>query len=462
MPPDRLVLVISDLHMGADPLDDFDEDIARHFVAFLEEWRTYAGDVELVINGDLLDFVQAPPFRGAELEDETHYGTPLCFTADQSLQKLDTIATEHAAVFEALGRFLAAGDGKRITVMPGNHDADFYWPQVRSAFTTRLCGSSATAASRLAFHLDRVYRPAGHEHLWIEHGHQLDTVNAFFAEGAARWSDRDPPIFLARSGERRLYACIGTRFLIRYLNGLDEDYPLVDNIKPFGRFLQIFGASALAAGYPLKAAVAVGAMLRYLAGTGIGRPSDLLEDDSGPEPDYDRALKQAVAMAVPDERRAFAEALVRAGFPATRSPQIMLDRPESARILGDFVAEHLDVLDVFGETNPAGVLSLGRAFRIDETHEQLVAAERILDDRSNGCRYVIMGHTHQRVDGDRFFNTGSWTRYYEYQPDEKLHAWAMLRAGSYANFPYWLGFLRSEAGRAPTVTLNKVASRTSD
>jgi UDP-2,3-diacylglucosamine pyrophosphatase LpxH len=461
MPPDRLVLVISDLHIGADPLDDFDEDIERHFVAFLDEWGRHAGNVELVINGDLLDFVQAPPFKGAELEDETHYGTPLCFTEEQSLQKLDAIATQHTAAFEALATFLAAGDGKHVTVMPGNHDADFYWPQVRSAFT-RLCGSNAAAAARLGFHLDPVYRPAGHEHLWIEHGHQLDKVNAFFAEGAARWSDRDPPIFVARSGERRLYECIGTRFLIRYLNGLDKDYPLVDNIKPFGRFLQIFGASAFAAGYPLKAAVAVGAMLRYLAGTGIGRPSDLLEDESGTETDYDRALKHAVAMAVPDERRAFADALVRAGFPATGSPEIMLDRPESARILGDFVAEHLEVLDVFGETNPAGVLSLGRAFRIDETHEQLVAAERILGDRSNGCRYVTMGHTHQRVDGDRFFNTGCWTRYYEYRPNEELHAWAMLQAGSYARFPYVLGFLRSEAGQAPTVALHEFASRTSD
>ena len=36
--------------------------------------------------------------------------------------------------------------------------------------------------------------------------------------------------------------------MILFLNDLDRDYPYVDNVKPFSRFLQLFGASALSPG----------------------------------------------------------------------------------------------------------------------------------------------------------------------------------------------------------------------
>ena len=71
--------------------------------------------------------------------------------------------------------------------------------------------------------------------------------------------------------------CIGTRFLNRFLNQLDEAYPYVDNVKPFSRFLEIFGASVFFRGYgPLKALVAVGSMVKYLAVTLSKKPTDLL------------------------------------------------------------------------------------------------------------------------------------------------------------------------------------------
>jgi len=98
----------------------------------------------------------------------------------------------------------------------------------------------------------------------IEHGHRYDKVNSFDVNGHERWSAEEPPILKSKDGEERLYECIGTRFLIRYLNGLDARYPFVDNVKPFSRFLKIFGASALTLGWgPLDAAVCVAKMLPY-------------------------------------------------------------------------------------------------------------------------------------------------------------------------------------------------------
>lgn len=459
MSAERRVLVISDLHVGAGLLDDFDSEVEQHFVAFLEHWLHDAGDVELVINGDMMDFVQAPPFTGADLEDTAVDGTPLCFTEDQSVRKFAAIAQHHPAAFDALARFLG-GAGKSLTILPGNHDADLYWPQVQSALRARLSERDSGATARVRIHLDPVYRPAGHEHLWIEHGHQSDEVNAFMIGGRPYWSAQRPPILRGRTGAQRLYECIGTRLLIRYLNRLDADYPLVDNVKPFGRFLKIFGASALTPGYgPLKVSVLIGAMMRYLSGTIATRPSDLMELDTDASRDDVEALRRAAMAALPSELAAFGRALLVAGFAEHGAVVTLLENDETARRLADFVAEHIEVLEAFGSHEPEASMALGRAFTADESGDLQAVASRILRDASHNCRFVTMGHTHQVVDDGSYFNTGCWTRYYEYRPEETLRPWAMLKAGSYATFPYSLRFLRSETTSRATVCLDTFAER---
>jgi UDP-2,3-diacylglucosamine pyrophosphatase LpxH len=456
---ERLLLVISDLHMGVGALDDFDAEIEKHFVGFLGEWRANSTPVELVINGDLLDFVQAPPFTGRKLEARSSTGIPLCFTQQQSLDKLTAIAGNHAPAFGALREFLKAG--KSVTILPGNHDADFFWPDVRSAFARHVCGKDRAASKRLRIHLDPVYRPKEHEHLWIEHGHQFDPLNAFFVGDRPCWSEKTPPIRATRSGENRLYECVGTRFLIRYINKLDADYPFVDNVKPFSRFLQIFFTSAVVPGYgPLKAAIALAAMWRYLETIAFERPSDLLEF---PEvEDLDQALTDAVEAALPGQRAAFAKALAKARFRDDRSPLLLVRDEESRRQLSDFLADHLDIVDTLGAEEPEGVMALGKGFIADETDDLRQGAERILDDPSHACRYVTMGQTHESIDGNRYFNTGSWTRYYQHVADRRLRPWSMLRTNSFKYFPYALKFLRSESGPPPRVTLGTFAHRDDD
>ena len=69
--PNKLV-VISDLHMSAQALDDFDTEIEQKFVLFLSSLKSRPESIELVINGDFLDFVQAPPVEEAGLSlDDT-------------------------------------------------------------------------------------------------------------------------------------------------------------------------------------------------------------------------------------------------------------------------------------------------------------------------------------------------------------------------------------------------------
>src|SRR5439155_11225955 len=118
----------------------------------------------------------------------------------------------------------------------------------------------------LIYSLDPVYRPTMCPSVWIEHGHQHDPVNNFLFKGEPCWSANNPPIRRDQWGTERLYECIGTRFLIQFLNDLDKKYPYVDNVKPFWRFLQLFGASALRPGFgSVQAAVAVAFMDAFLA-----------------------------------------------------------------------------------------------------------------------------------------------------------------------------------------------------
>ena len=452
-----MLLVISDLHMGAGALDDFESEIEGHFVDFLRHFGSQSGPVELVINGDLLDFVQAPPFTGKELEGDTAAGIPLCFTQAQSREKLAAIARQHAASLQALGEFLC-DEEKSITILPGNHDADFFWPDVRTDFLACL-QAAGNGASRVRFHLDRIYRPKADPRVWIEHGHQFDRVNSFFNGEYACWHEENPPIFVARDASRRLYECVGTRFLIRYLNTLDAEYPFVDNVKPFWRFVQLFGASAFQAGFgPLKAVVAVSAMLRYLARTGIANPSEFLEavpkGEGASEQSAAAVLLEAVRRASREDRRNFTEALERAGFAVQSSLEMLLSDAEAANQLAEFLADHLEVADALGDVEDQGVLELGKGFTVNETDELRKGAAAILKEPANGCDVVIMGHTHERVDEAGYLNTGSWTRYYEVPASGKLEPWSVLRSRSYERFPYRLDYasVASPGGRAELKT----------
>ena len=134
---DTTIAIVSDLHLGEGVLDDFDEELEAHFIEFLQWLGDVPGPVELVINGDFLDFAQATPWRGSGLESETLDRVPLCFTEQQSVLKFNAIRKAHQATFNALWHFLEV-EKHRIVLLPGNHDADFFWPRVRQLFVEEV------------------------------------------------------------------------------------------------------------------------------------------------------------------------------------------------------------------------------------------------------------------------------------------------------------------------------------
>src|SRR6266545_159921 len=443
----RLIVIISDLHMGAGPLDDFDADIELQFVAFLNDLSKKSRPVELVINGDFLEFVQSEPWKPKELRASSANDQPLCFTEQQSLAKLDSILRYHPNVFTALGRFLAGNSDHQICILPGNHDPDLFWQGVR----VRLQAAIETAAKipvgdRLKFHLDEVYRPASAPSVWIEHGHQHDRCNDFYIGDEPFWSTLRPPILPDRSGKLRLIECVGTRFLNKYLNQLDEAYPFVDNVKPFSKFLKSFGMSALAPGYgPVTAAVAVWGILKYVASTIKKSPHDLLGIEQGIPPSAGAVVAAAWERLPEPEGKLFVEKLRSKGVAINAPLPMLLASDRFAETILDILAENLDLAGSLPEPDPAllgiggegATLALAGGYVADESAELIKAARRAI--QHSGAGPVIMGHTHESQDhphGLNYVNTGSWTRYLRAQAGEQRSSWALLKRGAASHFPF--------------------------
>jgi UDP-2,3-diacylglucosamine pyrophosphatase LpxH len=441
---ERLLHIISDIHVGEGPLDDFESELQELLIAFLRRLVATSVPVELVINGDFLDFAQASPWSGATLESETGDGIPLCFTLGQSLQKFNAIHDAHRALFDAFAWFLSAKPENRLTILPGNHDADLFWPEVRQAFEAALPGRRHPG--QLVFICSRNYRPDNRPWLWIEHGHQFDPINAFFVGVDERWSESEPPILFDRNGEARLLECVGTRFLIRHLNALDARYPYVDNVKPFSRFLKLFGASALSPGFaPLDAAVAVSRSVAWATHTVLTKPGDLLSAQGPDGKPLLHPLFDWIKRANPAQRLVLAEALRTHGLSFPYTLDVAIERPaDSMRVL-EVVADHPELVSGIGERDASllgaepGYLTMAKGFVADET-KLLQAGARIIAEAHPEITAVVMGHTHEPFDADdgvRYLNLGSWTRYW--QADNKAtQPWTVLKEKSYERFPYRL------------------------
>lgn len=197
------LLVISDVHLGeyAKEMDriGYLKGFARgdsELCAFLEYHQSrWIGGVpwRLVINGDFIDFI-AVTFQPSESqttaqpelelsEDESRFG--LDSSADKVVWKLDRIIDRHGELFTYLADFI--GHGNSVDILYGNHDVEFWWPEVHARFRERLRqiyfgGESVEGkdpeafVKRVRFHPWFLYE-AGK--FYIEHGNQYDDFSSF-------------------------------------------------------------------------------------------------------------------------------------------------------------------------------------------------------------------------------------------------------------------------------------------
>ena len=105
---DTLLVFLSDCHIGGDNGRDIFES-PDDLAALFNDVAAHPGPVELVLAGDFFDCLRIGSVASGENRASTTIARP-----------------EYGALFAAL-RSLAAGTGRTVTYLPGNHDAEIWW-----------------------------------------------------------------------------------------------------------------------------------------------------------------------------------------------------------------------------------------------------------------------------------------------------------------------------------------------
>ncbi|MBI3179875.1 MAG: hypothetical protein HYZ27_09460 [Deltaproteobacteria bacterium] len=205
---DYNLLVISDVHLGEDVLINGPEHMGEYiralnrelaeFIASHRARRVDGRPWHLLVNGDMFDFVKVSlrpepedayvAWARGEREVESE-GGGIPNTAANVTWKLQRILEIHRPLFKELAAFVL--DGNRLTIIEGNHDAEFYFDDVRACLrdeVVRLGGrlhreqrrrqafDEAALAERVQF---RSWFDASPGRYHIEHGNQYDEMCSF-------------------------------------------------------------------------------------------------------------------------------------------------------------------------------------------------------------------------------------------------------------------------------------------
>ncbi|HYV98067.1 MAG TPA: hypothetical protein VE967_11475 [Gemmatimonadaceae bacterium] len=438
----RQTFIISDLHLGgvyardAAPNDrgfricTHANDLARFIDALTAK---PAGDpmIELVINGDLVDFL-------AERNAQTGEFASFNFDQDAALRKLGDIVTRDRVIFDALGRFLARGH--RLVILLGNHDIELTMPAVRAALARAVGAMRGT---------DYEFVPGDEAYVvgdtLIEHGNRYDAWNMVDHEGLQRIAAS-----LSRSQRAVREAFTpppGSEMVARVINPIKEQYKFVDLLKPETGavvplllalepgFRSVMGKVALLAARA-RNAVRV-SVQKPTQAAGIG--SDIGSWDSMDSFGSDIASGfDASAPAAPTDGDGALDALLREQLGADAGAVRSVLNENAPRTAGSDISTFGEIVDrtvgmarlllaTSGTDHRARLNALLAAFRSlqnDQTFDETVeTAKEYLDAAtglaSNGIRNVVFGHTHmaKRIplpSGGFYLNSGTWADVMEF------------------------------------------------
>jgi UDP-2,3-diacylglucosamine pyrophosphatase LpxH len=154
LPKNTLVVFVSDSHIGGDPGCDGFESPAELRELF-EELAAHEGPVELILAGDLFDFLQI---------GKVPEGT------DRAA--LTISRPEYESMFAALRSFREK-EGKRVVYLPGNHDAEGWWnPKIQETLKNR-----GLVDDFAYYYLVQLEAGGRRRVIYCEHGNQLDPAN---------------------------------------------------------------------------------------------------------------------------------------------------------------------------------------------------------------------------------------------------------------------------------------------
>jgi len=232
-------IVVSDLHLGEgrNPrtgayarMEDFfwDDEWLRFCEYLISGAELENHGLRVVLNGDCFDLLQmVRPYDGPLPTKRTERVYGAGSAPGKGAWKLSLILDGHPRFVEGLGALLAAGH--EIVVVTGNHDAEFYWPDVQNRLRERV---EAAAAVRLregetisgTIRFEQWFLLVDGD-FWIEHGHRYDQINSFRFQLE--------PVLPNTGGypdESLLRLPIGSLFARYLFNPIDNRYPLADNM----------------------------------------------------------------------------------------------------------------------------------------------------------------------------------------------------------------------------------------
>jgi UDP-2,3-diacylglucosamine pyrophosphatase LpxH len=241
----RRVFVLSDLHLGpGGSLTTFHE--AERLCALLKSWKDGERIDELILSGDIFDFLQLEGYDG--------------FDSALSVTRFEEIARnpQTRAVLDGL-QSLAERPGVEITVLSGNHDPEMLADDVRDAFEGAIqrrgsvrWADDAPLIPRNGKILPvwgRAVHLAGDEanlerQVWVVHGDRWDPSNII---------DRDA-VRAATKAKAAVSLPLGSHLVFEVLSKIKRHHRWVDELKP-----------ELPAVVPLLLAIAPKEMASYLS-----------------------------------------------------------------------------------------------------------------------------------------------------------------------------------------------------
>ncbi|MBL6989256.1 MAG: metallophosphoesterase [Bacteriovoracaceae bacterium] len=220
----RTVIVLSDLHMGAgvvvndrkNYLEDFHYD--KELIDLLEYYSSgkfYNREVELVLNGDIFDFLAVPFVQ--YFDDEF-------WSEKASIEKLKMIVEPHKDFIQALISFVSIKKKKIIYIL-GNHDAELIFQSLREYFLS-LFPEKHRGKCEFLIDKDGEYSPV--DGVLIKHGHEYEVSHKFHTEKS---------IIEDNEGEKYFIPPWGSYYVTRVLNKFKEERHYADSVRPIRKFV---------------------------------------------------------------------------------------------------------------------------------------------------------------------------------------------------------------------------------
>jgi len=415
--------VISDLHLGGAPSigpgTDFQmcsplgQARLAEFIRFVKEQSGPGRRVELVINGDFVDFLAEQPFSAFTLSDE------------MARTKLAQAIGHTQGVWDQLAAFVKGGGC--LTLLLGNHDLELSLPGPRRELLDRLGGGG-----QVEFIYDNQALRIGP--ILIEHGNRYDGWNAVdhaslreMRSLASRQRPTDRP--------GNFTAPKGSQLVIDVMNEIKSQYSFIDLLKPENEAaIPLLGV--LAPGYLHKLELLVDLYKKR------HRASAVKFDEQGEPALRDYISAEPGRLVENDSMGAFFSQQAAQPSDAEQEPAELAQTVEALRLTEELLgklSQGRDEISARGWFNQArGLLEVVRGGQADERRKQIEHLRQALrffgrneprflftdweqpeyrkpaeSAADRGFKYVVYGHTHLLRNlplhfGAHYFNTGTW------------------------------------------------------